>query len=681
MHGGDGCREVPGGHRPATLSLSPSLLRFLDAILAREWLVTNGLGGYASGTVAGACTRRYHGLLVAALLPPVRRAVLVAKVDEALEVGGRRFELGTNEYHDGTIDPQGYTYLSAFHLDGAIPVWRYTVPGASLERAVWMAHGENSTYIRYRLAPRSHPARLIVRPYLTERDYHATTRGDPGRALAVTPVPSGIRVEPWPGAVPYTLRMSRGAFTTGGTWYWKLLHRVERARGLDDLEDLYVPGTFEAELRPKDEVMLLATSEPDTDGRSPLGGAAYRRERARQGALLRRARHLPPDPAPLPEAGGLAARLVLAADQFLVRGRGRRSVIAGYPWFTDWGRDALIALPGLTLATGRHREAREILLSLAGTVDEGMLPNRFPDDGAPPEYTSADAALWYFCALESYLARVPDRPLLKRVFPAVAEIVRRYRAGTRHGIHVDPRDGLLAAGAPGLALTWMDARVGGRAITPRHGKPVELSALWYNALRAIARWAAILDREPDAYDAEAARLREAFAARFVNPADGYLYDVIRPDGTPDDALRPNQILALSLPHPVVEGALARTVLEAVTARLLTPLGLRSLAPGAPGYRGVYRGGPAERDEAYHQGTVWPWWLGPYAVALLRVTGDRARARGLLTPFRAHLLEAGLGTVSEIFDGDPPHRPHGCIAQAWSVAALLEVWELAGGDGA
>ncbi len=668
------------------LALSPSLLRFPEALLSREWLVTNGLGGYASGTVAGVNTRRYHGLLVAALAPPVRRTVLVAKVDEAIEAGGRRFELGANEYHDGTVDPQGYTHLAGFRLAGTIPVWTYAVPGASLEKTVWMAREENATYARYRLLPGSGPARLLIRPYLTERDYHATTRGDPGWRFDLAPLPSGIRVLPWAGAAAYALRLSRGTFTAGGAgWYWKFLHRAERARGLDDLEDLYVPGVFEAEMGPGEEVTLLATAEgatPEREAARPVDGRrAYQKERTRQSLLLRRAKHLPADSVPLPGEGGLARRLVLAADQFLVRGTSRRTVVAGYHWFTDWGRDTMIALPGLTLATGRPLEAREILLSFAGALDRGMLPNRFPDDGAPPEYTSADAALWYFCALHHYLARARDRALLRRVFPALEEIVACYGAGTRHGIRVDPADGLLEAGAPGLALTWMDARTDGRVITPRRGKAVDLNALWYNALRLAAGWAGALDRDAAAYDAGAVRAREAFAARFVNAAGGYLYDVIGPDGTPDPALRPNQLLALSLPHPVVEGALARAVLDAVSAHLLTPLGLRSLAPGAPGYRGTYGGGPAERDEAYHQGTVWPWWLGPYVTALVRTTGDRARARRLLDAFRAHLLEAGLGTVSEIFDGDPPHHPRGCIAQAWSVAALLDAWELVGGDGA
>ncbi len=662
-----------------TLTLSPSLLRFLDALLAREWLVTNGLGGYASGTVAGACTRRYHALLVAALAPPVRRTVLVSKVDEVVEADGVLAELGTNEFHDGTIAPTGYVHLSGFRLAGTVPIWTYRVSEVALEKSVWMAREANSTYVRYRLLPGSRPARLRIRPYLTGRDYHASTRGDPEWRFAVTPVPSGIRVEPRPGAAPYVLKTSRGTFAAGATWYWQFLHRAERARGLDDLEDLYVPGEFRVDLRPGEDVTLLATAEPPEAYPSVDGARAFRQERARQSLLLRRAGRLPADPVAIPEDGGLPQRLVLAADQFLVRGQTRRTVIAGYHWFADWGRDTMIALPGLALVTGRHQDAREILLSFAEAADEGMLPSRFPDGAGPPEYTSADAALWYFCAIDRYLVRVRDRTLLGLVFPTLREIVERYRNGTRHGIRIDPADGLLEAGASGLALTWMDARVGGRAVTPRDGKAVDLNALWYNALRLMARWTETLKADPAGYDAEAVRLRTAFNARFWNAAGGYLYDVVGRDGRPDDSLRPNQLLALSLPYPVVDGDRARAIVRVITERLLTPFGLRSLAPGPPPYRGRYGGGPVERDEAYHQGTVWPWWLGPYVAALVRVTGDRAAARRLLEPFRGHLLEAGLGTVSEIFDGDSPHTPRGCIAQAWSVGALLEAWDLVGGE--
>ena len=658
------------------ITLPPALLGFLDALLTREWLVTNGAGAYASGTVAGVNTRRYHGLLVAALDPPVRRTLLVAKVDEAIEVDGRRTDLGTNEYGDGTIAPQGYRTLVGFRLDGLIPVWTFAVPGATLEKMVWMARERNGTYVRYRLLAGSRPARLLIQPYLTERDYHGTARGDPGRRFIVTPVHGGIRAAAREGAVPCALLASRGSFVPVETWHWNFLHRAERARGLDCVEDLFVPGRFEAALGPGEEMTVLATAEPD-DPQPPDGAAAFLEERARQDLLIRKAAHLPADPIPIPEEGGLPRRLALAADQFLVRGGGRWTVIAGYHWFTDWGRDTMIALPGLALATGRPAEAREILLSFAGSLSEGMLPNRFPDRGGPPEYTSVDAALWYVHAVHRYLERVEDPALLERVSPALREIIDRYRAGTRHGIRVDA-DGLLEAGAPELALTWMDARVDGRAITPRAGKAVELNALWYNALRCVARWMGALGRDAAALEAEAAKMRAAFLDRFSYPAGGYLYDLIAPDGTPDPALRPNQLLALSLPYPLVVGPRAQTILDAVSARLLTLFGLRSLAPTDPGYRGTYGGGLVERDEAYHQGTVWPWWLGPYVAAVVRLTGDRAAARRLLAPFRGHLLEAGLGSVNEIFGGDPPHDPAGCIAQAWSVGALLEAWEIVGG---
>lgn len=660
------------------MRLPVALLRFPEALLAREWLVTNGLGGYASGTVAGVNTRRYHGLLVAALAPPVARTLLVAKVDEAVEVDGASYELGANEYHDGTLSPRGFTYLLGFRLDGTVPTWTYRVPGAVLEKTVWMGRGANRTFVLYRLLPGSQPAKLVVQPYLAERDYHALQRGDSRGSFEVSPIVSGILVRPWPSAAAYTLRISRGTFHPGPDWYWRFLYRAERDRGFDCLEDLYVPGRFHVALEPGEDVVLAASTEPD-DGPLPEGIQAYQAEQARQEDLVRSAARLPEDTLSIPGDGGLARRLVLAADQFLVRGGTRRTVIAGYHWFTDWGRDTMIALPGLTLATGRWDEAREILLDFAATVDEGMLPNRFPDDGTPPEYTSADAALWYVIAIHRYLSRTHDRSLLVQVYPCLREIVTCYRRGTRHGIRVDPADGLLEAGTPESALTWMDARVEGQAVTPRCGKAVDLNALWYNAVRLVAGWARELGDDPEPWDEAATAVERSFVGRFYYGDGGYLYDVIGPDGVPDTALRPNQLLALALPYPLLDGAPARSVLEAVTRELLTPVGLRSLSPRDPLYRGRYAGGPSDRDAAYHQGTVWPWWLGPYVVALVRVTGDRGRARRLLAPFRGHLLEAGLGTVSEIFDGDPPHRPRGCIAQAWSVGVLLEAWEFLGGD--
>ena len=660
----------------ARLVLAPALLRFLDALLRREWLVTNGLGGYASGTMAGANTRRYHGLLVAALAPPVGRTVLVAKVDETVEIDGRTIELGTNEYQDGTIAPEGFRYLAGFCLEGTLPVWTFALAGVTIEKTIWMPHGRNTVCVRYRALGGTRPVNLAFRPYLTERDYHALTRGDPGWRFDLTRIAGGIRVTPWPGATPYTLTARGATFVERPEWYWRFLHRAERERGLDDVEDLYVPGAFETRLEPGGDVTFIASSDavaPDEE--RPQG---HEEERRRQRALLHRAAALPPDPIPLPPSGGLPRRLVLAADQFLVRGATRQSVIAGYHWFGDWGRDTMIALPGLTLATGRLDDAREILLSFSGVVGDGMLPNRFLDDGSAPEYTSADSGLWYAYAVGRYLSRTPDRELLQRVFPALREITERYRAGTRHGIRVDPADGLLEAGAPGLALTWMDARYGGRAVTPRIGKAVDLNALWHEALCLMAEWSGTLGQDGSTYASDAAALRRTFIGRFFNEPGRYLYDVIGPDGTPDASLRPNQLLALSLPHALLEGPAARTVFDTVTARLLTPFGLRSLAPDASAYHGRYEGGVASRDEAYHQGTVWAWWLGPYVTALVRLTGDRAAGRRLLDPFRAHLLEAGLGTVSEIFDGDSPHSPRGCIAQAWSVGALLEAWELVGG---
>lgn len=364
------------------LSLPAHLLKFLDAALRREWLVTNGLGGYASGTVSGVNTRRYHGLLVASFAPPVRRTVLVAKVDEVVTVHDGRdwpVELGANEYADGTIAPEGYRSLTGFRLEGTIPVWTFAVSGAVLEKSIWMPHGRNTSCVRYRVLPGGLPLRLAIRPYLTERDHHALTQGDPRWRFDVAPIPDGIRVIPWPGAAPYTLTVDRGGFADAPAWHWRFLHRVERDRGLDHIEDLYVPGAFETSLEPGEHVTLRVSAEPDAAGET----GTYEHERLRHQVLLDRAGALPRDPEALPGPGGLRDALVLAADAFLVQGGGRHSVIAGYHWFEDWGRDAMISLPGLTLATGRLDDAREILRSFTGVVSEGMLPNRFPDDGAP----------------------------------------------------------------------------------------------------------------------------------------------------------------------------------------------------------------------------------------------------------------------------------------------------------
>ena len=645
----------------------------LDAALDAEWLVTNGLGGYASATVSGANTRRYHGLLVAALKPPVGRTVLLSKLEEELEVRGVRYPLSTNEYHDGTINPVGWPLLHSMRFHETIPTFVFNAGGAVVEKTVWMARERNTTYVRYTMRKTPAPAILYLRPLVTHRDYHHLTQGSRDWRFAVRRDATGaceVRAHPDAATLRLWTRPS-AEFHEGPDWYWRFLYRRERERGLDCLEDLYMPGVFRATLKQGESLTVIASAESPANVDMNTS-RAWEAEMARQGELLRRA-----DATVSRDA--FAARLALAADQFLVArpqaGQDGRTVIAGYHWFGDWGRDTLIALPGLCLPTGRWQEARAILRTFARYADQGMLPNRFPDSGEPPEYTSVDAALWYFVALDAYLRATRDDDLLRELFSTLEGIVAGYRRGTRCGIGVDTADGLLRAGATDMALTWMDACVDGWVVTPRWGKAVEINALWYNALTSMAEWSGKLGRDIQAYLGPAATARESFNKRFWYGQGGYLYDVVDGEEGDDPSLRPNQLFAISLPHAVLEQRRWAPTLEAVRSKLLTPVGLRTLAPGHPRYAGRYVGDQHSRDAAYHQGTVWPWLLGAYTDALLRVEGEQGRvaARKAIEGMRTHLWEAGLGALSEIFEGDAPHAPRGCIAQAWSVAEVLRAW--------
>jgi predicted glycogen debranching enzyme len=664
-----------------------------ESATRKEWLVTNGLGGYAAGTVSGANTRRYHGLLVAALRPPLERTVLVAKIDVTAHYGDEVYPLFTNEFADGTIDSHGYRYLESFHLEGLIPVWNYALADARLEQRVWMAYGHNTTYITYTLARATDPLSLRLLPLCTYRDHHSHTQG--GWYLPVEPVAGGITVE---ASQPCRVVADRGEFSRSRDWYWYFQHRVEGYRGLDDTEDLFVPGHFNVTLRPGETLTLICSTEPV----APHAGLeALGQEHQRQAALLETTS---------PDEPGWISHLALAADQFIVQrasGDERRStgteagttVIAGYPWFGDWGRDTMIALPGLTLTTGRPEVAVSILRTFAQHVSQGMLPNRFPDmqdasspdAGDTPEYNTVDATLWYFHAVHQYLRRTDDIALAKELYPTLVEIVDWHQRGTRYNIHADATDGLLFAGEPGVQLTWMDAKVGGAStelaevwvVTPRIGKPVEVNALWHNTLRVMADVSERLRKSKAArqYREQAEFVADSFRRRFWFEAGGYLYDVIDgpegdlgPDGKRyDRRLRPNQIFAVSLPFQLLSDAQAKAVVDICARHLLTSHGLRSLADEDPDYIGHYGGGPLQRDSAYHQGTVWGWLLGPFVTAHYRVYGDAALARSFLSAMEYHLSDACLGSISEIFDGDPPHTPRGCFAQAWSVAEVLRAW--------
>ena len=647
------------------LDFSRDICSDLSIAQTREWLVTNGIGGYASGTVGGPRTRAYHGLLVAALDPPLGRTLLVSHVDDTIEYDGRDYDLATHRWGDGTVDPRGVVHLDRFHLDGTVPVWTFALGDALLEKHVWMEPGANTTYVQYRLLRARTSVTLRAKAFVTHHDHHAPTQAGDWQ-MGVSATENGLRVDAYDDATPFFLRSVDAAPTPAHTWYRNYALPVETDRGLPDREDLLHAATFEATLAPEEALTLVFSTEADA---SLDGPAALARRRKRDEKLVTQAG--------LDDAPTDVQHLARAADQFVVDRSTAddpdgKSIIAGYPWFGDWGRDTMIALPGLTLTTGRPDVAEKILRTYARHVDQGMIPNRFPDQGDTPEYNTVDATLWYVEAIRATVEATGNTALLDDLFPTLREIVEWHEKGTRYGIQVDPDDGLLRAGTPGVQLTWMDAKVGDWVVTPRIGKPVEVNALWYNALRSLESFAEALGESADPF-AERADQVEAHFDRFWDPEREYLRDVIDgPEGN-DPSLRPNQIFAVSLPHSPLSDAQQNAVVDTCAAHLYTPHGLRSLSPDDPDYVGTYRGGREERDGAYHQGTVWSWLIGPFVKAHLRVYDDPATARSYLAPLRRHLNAHGVGSVSEIFDGDAPVTPRGTPAQAWGVAQLLEAW--------
>ncbi len=638
----------------------------------REWLVTNGIGGYAASSLAGANTRRYHGLLVPAFSPPVGRAVLLSKVEEEVQVEDQLYQFSSNKY-PSVVQPQGFRHLTYF---GTRPVPTFTYifheDTVVLEKRVWMAHGENTVYVQYRLVKAPEPVRLALVLLLAYKDYHTEQHRWDGFTGDLTLDSDGwLQISAFPTAHPLFLHVQPPfTFNDHGGWFYNFEHPREQERGLEFTEDLYCPGRFNGLLAPGQAITLAATTEAKRPAEVEDALAA---ELDRQKALLAQA-NVPP---------GDAAReaLTLAADQFIIEKSAkvtRATIMAGYPWFTDWGRDTMIALPGLCLTTGRHAVAREILTSFAGAVHDGLLPNRFSDNGGGAEYNTVDASLWFFHAVYAYAQASGDWDFAQtEMLPVLQTILDAHIRGTDYDIGVDETDGLLHAGHPGVQLTWMDAKVGDWVVTPRTGKPVEINALWHNALCVTAHLAERAGQADLAADCtrRAAQAKDSFVRLFPNPATGSLFDVIGPDGRPDASVRPNQIFAVSLPFPVIEGDRAKTVVDAVAEALLTPFGLRTLAPGSPDYHGRYApGDPTARDGAYHQGTVWPWLLGAFCDAHLKVYGHKAKTRALLSALLGPgLSDYGVGSLGEVFDGDPPHAPNGCPAQAWSVAEVLRAY--------
>jgi predicted glycogen debranching enzyme len=646
---------------------SPELDRgtFADPLCAetREWIVTNGLGGFASGTVAGTQTRRYHGLLFAARRPPVGRTLLCPAIDVDVDYDGVRYPLATHRWKSGAVTPFGAVHITGFRLEGTVPVWTYACGDAVLEQRVWMEQDANRTYVMLRVTRARHAVRLTVQAFANHRDLHGATHAGDWQ-MEVSSSDDGLLVIPLAGASTIAFRCDRATFAPRHVWYRDFDYPAERERGLDDSEDHLLVGECEATIEDGESLTIAVA-----DGAIPLldGEGALWRRRARDASLLARAGDAP----------AWVQQLVLAADQFVVRRPladepDALSVIAGYHWFGDWGRDMAIALPGIALATGRPEVARSILTTFARFIDGGMLPNFFPDGGESAGYNTVDAALWYIEAVRRYVRATNDTSALRVLFPALRTIVSSYTAGTRFGIGVDANDGLLRAGEPGVQLTWMDAKVGDWVVTPRIGKPVEVNALWINALRTCADFAQELDEDPRPFAIAEARAQASFE-RFWNTETGYCFDVLDGPSGDDPSLRPNQLFAVSLPIDVLDALRRRAIVDACASRLWTPAGLRSLDPRHPDYRGHYGGSQYERDGAYHQGTVWTWLAGPFATAYLRAYADPQGAQAFLLAAAAGNTGAAFGSLPEIAEGDAPFGARGAIAQAWSVAAILDAW--------
>jgi predicted glycogen debranching enzyme len=628
-----------------------------------EWLEADGLGGFASGTASGVRTRRYHALLLVATTPPTGRMLLVNGFDAWVTTSAGRFALSSQRYAPGVIHPDGVSRLESFEPD-PWPRWTFRLAdGIAVEQEVFVPRGETAVVVRWSLSKPCSGVTLAAQPFLSGRDYHALHHENADLSFHAAASEGRVEWRPYAGA-PSIVARSNAAYVHRPLWYRNFQYEAERARGLDFTEDLAAPGVFTWDLSSAEAVWILAAdgvdSEPLRMGEAPIETA----RRWRVTEMSRRSRLAP---------------MVRSAGVYLVQRGSGKTIVAGYPWFTDWGRDTFIALRGLCVATGRLGDARDVLLQWSSAVSAGMLPNRFPDVGEMPEYNAVDASLWFIVAVHDFFQAAAAHRWhiapaeLDTLRAAVRAILDGYMRGTRYGVRCDA-DGLLAAGESGVPLTWMDAKVGDSAVTPRIGKPVEVQALWLNALR--------IGCEASAHGLTAFRIgSREFQARFWNDRDGYLFDVVDVDhrpGTVDRSFRPNQVLAVGgLPFPLLTGARARRVIDAIEARLLTPMGLRTLAPDDLAYVSHYGGGARDRDGAYHQGTAWPWLIGPFVEGWVRVRGNtveakrEARAR-FLSPLLHHLGEAGLGHISEIADGDPPHTPRGCPFQAWSLGEALRL---------
>lgn len=656
------------------LTLGRDLLGDLHVATEREWLVTNGIGGFAAGTVSGALTRRHHGLLIASLEPPLRRTLLLAKLAERVGGEGDQIELSTDLWASGAVDPRGHRHLLSFHLEGTIPVWTWAVPGARLEKRVWMEVGENTTCIEYALGADGHPVTLSLKALVDHRDLHALTVDHPA-APSVKRAESGWCVRMYDTATPLWLTAAGAELHERSDWYRDYALAADRDRGMGWTEDHYLAGEFVFPMKPGERCLVVASTRPGAVAGALATAAARSRHVAHERVLRdswKRAR-----PSAARSAPPWVRRLVLAADGFVVARPGParphgRTILAGYPGDIDRGRDTMASLAGLTLATGRPELAREILLTWTAHADRALIPSRFSEPGGDPDYQSVDAPLWLFQAVRAYHEATGDDGLLGDVFPALEDIGAWFERGDRYGIATDPRDGLVRAGGEGTSLTWMDARADGQPLTPRAGKPVEVNALWYNALTAMTAFARRLGQPDEAYAEMARRVGHAFE-RFWNEETGCLFDLIDGPQGADPSVRPNQILAVSLPDTPLNAARRRAVVDCCARLLLTPVGLRTLSPEDPRYHARCLGSLAEREAAAHQGAAWVWLLPHYALAHYRVHGDRAAALALLEPLGGLLELYGVGFLPELVEGAAPHAPRGSFAHAWATGEALRAW--------
>ncbi|MBV9760634.1 MAG: glycogen debranching enzyme family protein [Acidobacteriaceae bacterium] len=646
-----------------------------------EWLVTNGLGGYASGTLGGTLTRVFHGYLISALSSPLGRTMMLNDIlEELVLANGQTISLNGVQTEKGDY-PGATAHLINFRLDFGLPVWTYEAGSLTIEKRVCLPHRQNTSYIDYRVTGGSGSAKLHLRPAVNMRG-HESPVSSPIGSYMLTVRDHHYELKP-PSEIP-PLRMmlmgKDGHFAMDCRTFADVVYNIERSRGYEWRGDLWSPGYFSAAIGPGSDVTVVASTE-NWDVMSALHPhQAWDAEHDRKRRLLMEAH---------PGTCDQTCReLVWAADQFVFTPVGRqqdtararaagdeiRSIVAGYHWFTDWGRDTMISLEGLTLITGRQVQASYILRTFAHYIRDGLIPNMFPEGKTSGLYHTADATLWFFHALNKYLESANDRHLLNQLLPQLVDIIGHHLRGTLFNIHVDPADGLLVQGQEGYQLTWMDAKVGDWVVTPRRGKAVEINALWFNALKLLEKWlrGARRDSEADGMAEHAARASKSFNQRFWYEKGGYLYDVVdSEDGGDDASCRPNQIFAISLENPILDDSHWKAVVRTVKERLLTPVGLRSLAPGEKDYKPNYDGDLRSRDAAYHQGTVWAWLIGPFIDAWLKVhKGDLKTAREFLDGFKPHLQQACVGSISEIFDAEPPFTPRGCCAQAWSVAEVL-----------